>query len=53
MIVYFKSLIACSRPAALWSQYRLRERVGLLVNPRIESLTHPLTQVVLTSSSEV
>jgi len=30
-------------------QYHLRQRVGLTVNGRIEFLTHPLTQVVLTS----
>ena len=33
-----------------WGQYHLRQRVGPLVNPRIESLTRPLTQVVLMTS---
>jgi len=30
------------------SQYHLRERVVPSANPRVECLTHPLTQVVLT-----
>jgi hypothetical protein len=30
-------------------QYRLRERAGRSVNLRVKWLTHPLTQVVLTS----
>jgi hypothetical protein len=30
-------------------QYRLRERAGPSVNLDVECLTHPLTQVVLTS----
>jgi len=33
-------------------QYHLRERVGPLINYAIDFLTHPLTQVVLTSCSD-
>jgi len=32
------------------SQYHLRERVGQTSNARLDQSTHPLTQVVLTSS---